>query len=121
MAEGYRLDLSGLGRLVDQLAHAEDRMNSANDSLRNAGVHDLGSRDIDHAGAAFQDRWEYGTGKLAKAASKMVDGLDATKKQYNDAETNIAQYFPAAEAAPAAPATPAGTDSAIGRRMAGSA
>lgn len=117
MADGYQLDLSGLARLVDQLAHAEDRMNSANNSLRDAGVHDLGSKDIDHAGAAFQDRWEYGTGKLAKAAGKMVEGLSATKKQYGDAEDNIARYFPAA----ATPATRGSVDSAIGRRMAGQA
>jgi hypothetical protein len=104
--------------LVDQLDHAEDRMKSANGALRDTGARDLGSKDIDHAGAEFQDRWEYGIGKLAEAAGKMLEGLKATKKQYSDAESAISQYFPAG---PAEPALPASSDSAIGRRMAGSA
>jgi hypothetical protein len=114
MPDGYRLELGGMGRLIDQLAKAEDRMTKANNNLRNSTAGDMGSRNVDKAGNDFQDRWEYGIGKLAESAGKMVEGLDATRKQYQQADQATAEYFPAAAAAPAG-------DSQISRRMGGAA
>jgi hypothetical protein len=114
MPDGYRLDLGGMGRLIDQLANAEERMTKANNNLRASTASDMGSLNVDRAGSDFQDRWEYGIGKLAESAGKMVEGLAATRKQYQQADQATAQYFPAAGATPA-------TDSAISRRMGGAA
>ncbi|CAM4202931.1 hypothetical protein KIPE111705_44915 [Kibdelosporangium persicum] len=108
MPDGYRLELGGMGRLIDQLARAEERMTKANDNLRASSARDLGSLTVDQAGNAFQDRWEYGIGKLAECAGKMVEGLGATRKQYQQAEQAISEYFPAGEG-----------DSRISRRMGG--
>jgi hypothetical protein len=108
MPDGYRLELGGMGRLIDQLDRAEERMNRANDNLRDSSAKDMGSFLIDQAGNAFQDRWEYGIGKLAECAGKMVEGLDATRKQYQQADQATAEYFPAGEG-----------DSQISRRMGG--
>lgn len=56
MPEGYRLSLAGMGKLVDSLAQAEDRLTSANKALKNAGTRDLGSFAIDKAGANFREQ-----------------------------------------------------------------
>ncbi|MCE7007987.1 hypothetical protein LWC34_34970 [Kibdelosporangium philippinense] len=108
MPDGYRLELGGMGKLIDQLAHAEERMTKANDNLRHSSAKDMGSFLIDQAGNAFQDRWEYGIGKLAECTGKMVDGLDATRKQYQQADQATAEYFPGAQG-----------DTQISRRMGG--
>jgi hypothetical protein len=116
MPDGYRLSLSGMGKLIDQLAQAEDRMTKANNGLRSSTAQDLGSLVVDQAGGAFQDRWEYGIGKLAESARKMVDGLAATRKHYQDAEQAIAQFFPNSGAAAL---TAAQANSPITRRLDG--
>jgi hypothetical protein len=113
MPEGYRLDVSGMNRLVDRLAEAEDRMTKANNALRGATAKDLGSFVLDRAGNDFRDRWEYGIGKLAESAEKVVEGLNATQKQYKDVDQATAQYFPAGGGGGS------GGDSAIGKRMGG--
>jgi hypothetical protein len=92
--EGYRLDLTGLGRLIDQLALAEDQMKSATRAMLDAHIEDLGTWSLDHETKAFHDRWRYGIGKLADAADEMVDGLNATRKAYTDTEDHVASYFP---------------------------
>ena len=65
MRNGYRLDLSGLGRLIDQLGQAEDHMKTATSAMLDAQVEDLDSKSLDHETKAFHDRWGFGIGKLA--------------------------------------------------------
>lgn len=133
MGDGFRVDLGELGRLTATLDQAADDMLSANDRLRDAAASDLGSRAIDSAGRAFQDRWEYGIGKIAEASDKMVEALRSTQRVYEETDRALAEMFPdpgpgyqgptdgswrnAIQPAPQGP--PAG-DSAITQALAGS-
>jgi hypothetical protein len=92
-------------------------MAKANNALRGATAKDLGSVVLDRAGNDFRDRWEYGIGKLAESAEKVVEGLNATQKQYKDVDQATAQYFPAGAADGGDGGS--GGDSAIGKRMGG--
>lgn len=94
VAWGYRLDVAGLSGLTDQLDHAEQNLTNANDALKNLAPEDLGSHGIDSAAGDFQDRWEYGIGKLAEAAGKMVESLKATSKQYDEIEAAVIKTLP---------------------------
>ncbi|MGH3621901.1 MAG: hypothetical protein ACRDQ5_08935 [Sciscionella sp.] len=82
-----------MGSLTSTLDHAKERMTNANRSLKDSAPHDLGSADIDSAGAAFQDRWEYGIGKVAEFTGVMVESLTAVKKTYAEMEHKAAELF----------------------------
>lgn len=113
MGDGYRLQVDELGGLITSLDEAAGRMTAANGQLRAASAEDLGSRDLDGAGRVFQDRWEYGIGKIADAAGKMTEALQATKRQYEDIEKAVAELFPDPGGAPPGP-----TDCGWGNAMA---
>lgn len=109
--DGYLLQLEELGGLIDTLSHGAQRITEANRALRDAEPTDLGSTSIDGAGRGFQDRWEYGTGKIAEASELMVQALEQTQRSYQAIEQEISKVFSpeggAGEgAAPAPPATP---------------
>ena len=113
MAGGYRVDLDQMGTLITTLQQAKEQMTNANKALGESSPNDMGSRDIDAAGGEFQDRWNYGIGKIAEFSGAVVDGLTKAKQAYADMETNTAQAFaqsPGDQAAPpaAAPAPPVG-------------
>lgn len=94
MGDGFRVDLGELGRVTGTLDQAADDMRSANDRLRDAAARDLGSRAIDGAGQAFQDRWEYGIGKIAEASEKLVAALRSTQRLYEETDRALAEMFP---------------------------
>jgi len=54
--DGYLVEIAELGRLIDDLAHAAQRITDANSALRDASPGDLGSHSIDAAGQSFQNR-----------------------------------------------------------------
>ncbi len=74
---GYLLQIEELGGLIDTLSYGAQRITEANRALRDAEPTDLGSTSIDGAGRGFQDRWEYGTGKIAEASELMVKAAGA--------------------------------------------
>lgn len=92
-AGGYRIDLETVGSLINTLNHAEERMNSANDALKNSSPSDMGSRDIDAAGADFQDRWEHGISKIAEFTGSIGEALTQVRKAYADLDAQVAQGF----------------------------
>lgn len=92
-AGGYQIDLEGVGSLINTLDHAEERMNSANNALKNSSPSDMGSRDIDAAGADFQDRWEHGISKIAEFTGSMVEALTQVRKAYADMDDQVSQMF----------------------------
>lgn len=94
MAGGYKVELGELETLVSTLENAEKSMTSANDALRDSSAKDLGSASLDKAGNDFQDKWEYGIGKLAELSEKMAKGLKQTEKTYEHAEQEIKKLFP---------------------------
>lgn len=93
MGNGFQVDLGELGRLTTTLDQAAGDMRAANNGLRDAAAHDLGSRAIDGAGRAFQDRWEYGIGKIADASEKLVEALQSTQRRYAETDRALAEMF----------------------------
>lgn len=104
-AGGFRIDVEGMGSLITTLDEAEERMNRANDALKNSTPSDLGSRDIDAAGADFQDRWEHGIGKIAEFTESMVEALKQVKAVYSEIDNQTAEMFGGSTAGGAAPAS----------------
>jgi hypothetical protein len=90
---GYQVDIDGLGRLIHNLETAAERITDANTMLKDASPADLGSAELDRAGADFQDRWEHGTGKLAEAAGLVIEGMRATKQAYAEIEEALTSMF----------------------------
>lgn len=59
--DGYQLQIEELGNLIDDLAHAAERISFVNDVIKDASEEQLGHEELDDAGRSFQDRWEHGT------------------------------------------------------------
>lgn len=112
-AGGFKIDVEGMGSLITTLDHAEERMNRANDSLKNSTPSDMGSRDIDAAGADFQDRWEHGISKIAEFTGSMVEALTQVKKVYTEIDDQTAQMFGGQTAGSGGGALPASSGSTI--------
>ncbi len=94
MNDGFLVDVPGLGQLIASLSEAADRMRTANGRLRAASAADLGSGALDCAARDFQDRWEYGIGKISDASEKMIDSLRETTQLYEQIDQAIAKLFP---------------------------
>lgn len=112
MSGGFLVEVCALEQLITTLSEAAERMHTANDRLRAASATDLGSGDLDHAAGDFQDRWEYGIGKISNASEKMIDSLREAKQLYERTDQAIAGLFPdpggatATGSSPLAPDTP---------------
>lgn len=112
MADGYRVNMEKLTRLVNDLDRAADNITDANNKLANACGRDLGSPGIDRAAEDFRDRWQDGIKKIAEGAKKTSDALDGARSTYakieNEAATLIAKAAeePPQQQADNAPAQP---------------
>jgi uncharacterized protein YukE len=106
---GFLVDVAALDQLITTLSEAAQRMHTANDRLRAASAADLGGGDLDHAAAGFQDRWEYGIGKISHASEQLTDSLRQARDLYEQTDQAIAGLFPdpgtGAAAGPAGPET----------------
>jgi hypothetical protein len=124
MSGGYRVDLGRMGSLITTLEQAKERMTNANNALKNSSPSDMGSRDIDSAGGEFQDRWEYGIGKIAEFSGTVAEGLSKAKQVYGEMEQKVVDALGHGQgqggqpAPPPATAPPAG-QSDIGDRLSG--
>jgi uncharacterized protein YukE len=94
MNDGFLVDVPGLGQLIASLSEAADRMRTANGRLRAASAADLGSGALDCAARDFQDRWEYGIGKISDTSEKMTDSLREITQLYEQIDQTIAKLFP---------------------------
>ncbi|MCU1681532.1 MAG: hypothetical protein JWQ81_2271 [Amycolatopsis sp.] len=127
MAGGYQVDLNEMGTLITTLQQAKDRMTDANKALGDSTPSDMGSREIDSAGAEFQDRWKYGIGKIAEFSGAVVDGLTKAKQAYADVESEAIAALgqsPSGQPSPTPVTTtpaPTGAQSVITDRLGGGA
>jgi len=114
MTGGYQVDLGEMNKLVTTLGQAKDRMTAATRSLAESAAKDLGSADIDKAGSDFQDRWEYGIGKVADFTGSVVEALTKTKNIYAEMEDKVTEMLGKGQQPAASP-----SQSEIGRRLDG--
>lgn len=90
---GYRVDLTKLTSLINDLDHAADEITAANNDLRQAGGRDLGTSGLDDAAEQFQQRWSQSIGTISDAAKHTSDTLGGAKKTYAELEERVATMF----------------------------
>lgn len=88
---GYRVNLEQMDTLITTLQQAKERMTNANNALKNSSASDMGSRDIDSAYGEFQERWEYGIGKVAEFSGTVAEGLAKARQVYADMEQKVTE------------------------------
>lgn len=88
--DGYAVKAGELGKLIDDLGTAADRMADANRKLGGGGVFgSLGTAELGRAGVEFEEAWGYGIGRLGEAASEISERLKQAKQKYERIEAEF--------------------------------
>ncbi|WP_410666742.1 hypothetical protein [Amycolatopsis sp. cmx-4-68] len=88
--DGYAVKVDELGKLIDDLGTAADRMADANKKLGGGGAFgSLGQADLGKAGEEFEEAWGYGIGRLGDAASEITERLKQAKQKYEQIEAQF--------------------------------
>jgi hypothetical protein len=88
--DGYAVKVSELGKLIDDLGTAADKMADANRKLGGGGAFgSLGTAELGQAGVEFEEAWGYGIGRLGEAASEVSDRLKQAKQKYERIEAEF--------------------------------
>ncbi|MEU8631423.1 hypothetical protein AB0C38_04580 [Amycolatopsis sp. NPDC048633] len=88
--DGYAVKVDELGKLIDDLGTAADRMADANKKLGGGGAFgSLGTADLGKAGVEFEEAWGYGIGRLGEAASGITERLKQAKQKYEQIEAEF--------------------------------
>ncbi|MEV5720611.1 hypothetical protein AB0L41_42670 [Amycolatopsis mediterranei] len=87
---GYAVKVDELGKLIDDLGTAADRMADANKKLGGGGAFgSLGTAELGKAGVEFEEAWGFGIGRLGEAASGVTERLKAAKQKYEQIEAQF--------------------------------
>ncbi|VVJ23032.1 Uncharacterised protein [Amycolatopsis camponoti] len=88
--DGYAVKAGELGKLIDDLDTAADRMADANRKLGGGGAFgSLGTAELGRAGIEFEEAWGYGIGRLGEAASEISERLKQAKQKYERIEAEF--------------------------------
>lgn len=88
--DGYAVKAGELGKLIDDLGTAADRMADANRKLGGGGAFgSLGTAELGQAGVEFEEAWGYGIGRLGEAASGISERLKQAKQKYEQIEAEF--------------------------------
>ncbi|MEU5259953.1 hypothetical protein [Amycolatopsis sp. NPDC021455] len=88
--DGYAVKVDELGKLIDDLGTAADRMADANKKLGGGGAFgSLGTEELGKAGVEFEEAWGYGIGRLGEAASGVTERLKQAKQKYERIEAEF--------------------------------
>ena len=88
--DGYAVKVDELGKLIDDLGTAADRMADANKKLGGGGAFgSLGNADLGKAGVEFEEAWGYGISRLGDAASDITERLKQAKQKYERIEAEF--------------------------------
>jgi hypothetical protein len=88
--DGYAVKVDELGKLINDLGTAADRMADANKKLGGGGAFgSLGHADLGKAGVEFEEAWGFGIGRLGDAASDITERLKVAKQKYEQIEAQF--------------------------------
>jgi hypothetical protein len=88
--DGYAVKVDELGKLINDLGTAADRMTEANKKLAGGGAFgSLGTAELGQAGIEFEEAWGFGIGRLGEAASGVTERLKAAKQKYEQIEAQF--------------------------------
>jgi hypothetical protein len=88
--DGYAVKVDELGKLINDLGTAADRMADANKKLGGGGAFgSLGHADLGKAGVEFEEAWGFGIGRLGDAASDITERLKQAKRKYEQVEAQF--------------------------------
>ncbi|GHG38710.1 MULTISPECIES: hypothetical protein [Amycolatopsis] len=88
--DGYAVKVDELGKLIDDLGTAADRMAEANKKLGGGGAFgSLGTVELGRAGVEFEEAWRFGIGQLGEAASEVTERLKVAKQKYEQIEAEF--------------------------------
>lgn len=91
----YKVELQALAQLVTQLGECADDMRAAMEQLKDIGPKNSGYAELEAACDEFQEKWGYGIGRIADAASGVTEGLSETRKVYQELEDRVRESFTA--------------------------
>ena len=85
--DGYAVKIDELGRLIEDLGTAADRMADANRKLAGGGAFgSLGNAELGKAGVDFEEAWGFGIGRLGDAAKEVTERLKTARERYQRIE-----------------------------------
>jgi len=85
--DGYAVKIDELGKLIEDLDTAADRMADANRKLGGGGAFgSLGNEELGKAGAEFEEAWSFGISRLGDAAMEVTERLKTAKQRYQRIE-----------------------------------
>jgi hypothetical protein len=88
--DGYAVKVDELGKLIDDLGTAADKMADADKKLGCGGAFgSLGTAELGKAGVEFEEAWGYGIGRLGDAASEITERLKQAKRKYERIEAQF--------------------------------
>ncbi|MFF4601739.1 hypothetical protein ACFY12_03130 [Streptomyces sp. NPDC001339] len=90
---GFKADVEELNSLSTRLERCTESMKHASGDLRSATFSELGSSDIDRAGAKFKNSWEYGISQISEVTESVQQGLQATARAYHETDSAVQQAF----------------------------
>ncbi|MGW6914540.1 WXG100 family type VII secretion target [Kitasatospora sp. NPDC054939] len=91
MGDSFRIDLARMRTVSRQLGECGERMGSVAERLESLGRGgQTGSSRLDSAVREFEEEWHDGIGRMARLATGLREGLDATLKAYGETEQAVA-------------------------------
>ncbi|MEV7093743.1 hypothetical protein AB0M80_12995 [Amycolatopsis sp. NPDC051045] len=88
--DGYAVKVDELGKLIDDLGTAADKMADANKKLGGGGAFgSLGTAELGKAGVEFEEAWSFGIGQLGETASGVTERLRVAKQKYEQIEAQF--------------------------------
>jgi hypothetical protein len=89
----FTVEIGGLKALGGNLRHCADNLEGALDALNTIGGDSLGRSSLDDACNDFQDSWRHGLDKIRECSQKLVDGVDASRKDYAEVDGVLRKGF----------------------------
>lgn len=87
MGGGYEVNIAELATLIQTLEDGATQVREANKTLAAVGqLGMLGNEALKAETHEFEEKWEYGLGKLDEAAEGVIERLESAKKNYEKLE-----------------------------------